>query len=195
MTTSCLNSGGYFYGIATSFPRDPVPRKRCEPNLRQTRCVVARRTHDSNNPKDVRYKPDRRALRSRVGERDGSFPQHHTVSVSEDASSVPVKDEPPWWTSEWRALADDARDSHVDRAPTMAAVTPEALDALRTSDAILSVWPRLTGEQRDVVRRRVKSEGVLVSGELFACLATAMPEEAWEPSNIYISNLFGPSWT
>jgi hypothetical protein len=69
------------------------------------------------------------------------------------------------------------------------------VDALGSSDEILAVWPRLSDEQRDVVRRRVKSEGALVSGELFVCLAVAVPEESWEPANPHIATLFGPSWT
>src|SRR5581483_417538 len=35
-TTSRLNSGGNLFGIATSFPRDLVPRKKCQPNAQQT---------------------------------------------------------------------------------------------------------------------------------------------------------------
>lgn len=109
--------------------------------------------------------------------------------------SAHASDEPPWWTPQWQALADGAGDHDADSAPSATSVAPDVLDALGTSEAFLSVWPRLTREQRDVVRRRVKAEDVLVSGELFACLAVSMPDESWEPSNIYISNLFGPSWT
>src|SRR5581483_1974443 len=39
VTTSRLNSGGNFLGIATSFPPDHVGRKRCQPNPRQTHPV------------------------------------------------------------------------------------------------------------------------------------------------------------
>jgi hypothetical protein len=108
---------------------------------------------------------------------------------------VPAGDEPPWWTPQWQALADSAGDHDADSVPRATPVTPDALDALSTSKAILTVWPRLTDEQRDTVRRRVRSEGVLVAGELFVCLAVAMPETSWEPANPHIANLFGPSWT
>ena len=109
--------------------------------------------------------------------------------------SATAGDEPPWWTPQWQALADGAVDHDADSVPSATSVTSDALDALGTSEAILTVWPRLTDEQRDTVRRRVKSEGVLVEGELFVCLAVAMPESSWEPANPFIANLFGPSWT
>ena len=40
VTTSRLNSGGNFFGIATSALRDLVPQNRCQPNLQQTRVNV-----------------------------------------------------------------------------------------------------------------------------------------------------------
>ena len=39
VTTSRLNSGGNFFGIATSFLQDLVPQNRCQPNLPQTRLL------------------------------------------------------------------------------------------------------------------------------------------------------------
>ena len=36
---------------------------------------------------------------------------------------------------------------------------------------------------------------MLVTAELFVCLAASVTEESWQVANPYVSTLFGPSWS
>ena len=86
----------------------------------------------------------------------------------------------------------------MDGATGPAAEPPrpgDVLGSLASADEILALWPRMSDDDRDLVRRRVKADGVLVTAELFVCLAASVPEESWQVANPYVPTLFGPSWS
>jgi hypothetical protein len=67
ITTSRLNSGGYFLGIATSFPRNNSPRNVCQPNLPQSLPLVYRHVYLNNRNYRLGRWGARRYCRTRRG--------------------------------------------------------------------------------------------------------------------------------
>src|SRR5581483_9189088 len=104
VTTSRLNSGGNFLGIATSFPPDHVGRKRCQPNPRQTRRPPRgrrRRVADPDGRAGARTVVDDAPFR---GHRPEAFvtssarwrpPRPERVSFRSGASSESADSRPP----------------------------------------------------------------------------------------------------